>query len=156
MGRNAVGVRDRQHSDLQIIARTDARAVEGFDRAIERANAFVEAGADVTFVEAPLSLAELGRIVREVSVPQVANIVLGGKTPDPGQPKLAELGFSIVLYANTALQAALKASYGMLHVLRRDGALAAVANRLASFGEFQRMVAKDVWDQLESRYRAEA
>jgi 2-methylisocitrate lyase-like PEP mutase family enzyme len=146
----------RKDSDLQIIARTDARAVEGFDRAIERANAFVEAGADVTFVEAPLSLAELGRIVREVSVPQVANIVFGGKTPDPRQPKLAESGFSVVLYANAALQAALKASYGVLHALRRDGSLAAVADRLASFEERQRVVAKDVWDQLESRYRAEA
>jgi 2-methylisocitrate lyase-like PEP mutase family enzyme len=146
----------RKDGDLQIIARTDARAVEGFERAIERANAFVAAGADATFVEAPLSLAELERIAREVSVPQVANIVFGGKTPDPGRPKLAELGFSVVLYANAALQAALKASYDVLRALGRDGSLAAVADQLASFEERQRVVAKEVWDELESRYRAEA
>jgi len=146
----------RKDGDLQIIARTDARAVEGFDRAIERANAFVEAGADVTFVEAPLSLEELARIARDVPVPQIANIVFGGTTPDPGRPKLAELGFSIVLYANAALQAALKASYDVLGALRHDGSLAAVADRLASFEERQRVVAKPVWDKLESRYRAEA
>ena len=146
----------RKDGDLQIIARTDARAVEGFDRAIERANAFVEAGADVTFVEAPLSLEELARIARDVPVPQIANIVFGGTTPDLGRPKLAELGFSIVLYANAALQAALKASYDVLGALRHDGSLAAVADRLASFEERQRVVAKHIWDKLESRYRAEA
>ena len=146
----------RRDCDLQIIARTDARAVEGFDRAIERANAFVEAGADVTFVEAPLSLAELERIARDVSVPQIANIVFGGKTPDLGRPKLADLGFSVVLYANAALQAALKASYDVLRALSHEGSLACVADRLASFEERQRVVAKDVWDELESRYRAKA
>lgn len=146
----------RRDGDLQIIARTDARAVEGFDRAIERANAFVEAGADVTFVEAPLSLAELERIARDVSVPQIANIVFGGKTPDLGRLKLADLGFSVVLYANAALQAALKASYDVLRALSHEGSLAGVADRLASFEERQRVVAKDVWDELESRYRAKA
>ena len=146
----------RRDGDLQIIARTDARAVEGFDRAIERANAFVEAGADVTFVEAPLSLAELERIARDVSVPQIANIVFGGKTPDLGRPKLADLGFSVVLYANAALQAALKASYDVLRALSHEGSLASVADRLASFEERQRVVAKDVWDELKSRYRAKA
>ena len=145
----------RKDGDLQIIARTDARAVEDLDRAIARAQAYVEAGADVTFIEAPLSIEELARIAREVSVPQVANIVFGGKTPDPGRPKLAEFGFSIVLYANAALQAALKASYDVLRALSRDGSLAAVSDRLASFEERQRAVAKDVWDERESRYRAE-
>jgi len=73
----------RQDSDLQVIARTDARAVEGLDRAIDRARAFVEAGADATFVEAPVSLEELARIPRDVRCPQFANMVFGGKTPDP-------------------------------------------------------------------------
>jgi 2-methylisocitrate lyase-like PEP mutase family enzyme len=107
----------RKDGDLQIIARTDARAVEGFERALERANAFVEAGADVTFVEAPLDLDELARIPRDVRVPQIANIVFGGKTPDPGRAKLAALGFSVVLYANAVLQAALKASDDVLRAL---------------------------------------
>ena len=83
---------------------------KGLDRAIERAHAFIEAGADVAFVEAPLDLAELARIAREIKAPQVVNIVFGGKTPDPGQAELAKMGFSLVLYANAALQAAVKAA----------------------------------------------
>jgi 2-methylisocitrate lyase-like PEP mutase family enzyme len=143
----------RVDGDLQIIARTDARAIEGLDRAIERAQAFVEAGADVTFVEAPVSPEELARIAREIAVPQVANIVFGGRTPDPGRERLAEMGFSIVLYANAALQAALKASYDVLGALKEEGSLASVADRLASFEERQRAVAKHDWDALETRYR---
>ena len=115
--------------------------------------AYVEAGADATFVEAPTEFAELAQIPKAVGVPQVANIVFGGKTPDPGREKLAELGFSIVLYANAALQAALKASYDVLGVLKAEGSLQSVAHRLASFDERQRAVAKDIWDAREARYR---
>lgn len=142
----------RRDGDLQIIARTDARAVEGLDRAIERARAYVEAGADATFVEAPLSVEELERIGREIEVPQVANIVFGGRTPDPGRERLAEMKFSLVLYANAALQAALKASYEVLGALKTDGSLVGVAGRLASFEERQRAVSKDAWDIFEKRY----
>jgi 2-methylisocitrate lyase-like PEP mutase family enzyme len=146
-------VDSRKDQNLQIVARTDAAAVEGIERAIERAQAFVEAGADATFVEAPTSAEQLARIPASLSVPQVANIVFGGKTPDPGREKLAEMGFSVVLYANAALQAALRASYDVLGALKRDGTLTAVADRLASFEERQRAVAKDRWDALEARYR---
>jgi len=146
----------RRDSDLQIIARTDARAVEGLDRAIERAVAFAAAGADLTFVEAPLSLLELERIATEVDVPQVANIVYGGQTPDPGQKRLAEMRFSLVLYANAILQAALKAANEVLTSLKADGSLARVAERLASFEQRQQSVAKNSWDALERRYDAHA
>lgn len=141
----------RRDGELQIIARTDARAVEGLERAIERAHLFVEAGADATFVEAPESVAELQRIVG-IPVPQVANIVFGGRTPDPGREALAEMGFGIALYANAALQAALKASYEVLGALKRDGSLRMVADRLASFDERQHSVAKPRWDALEAKF----
>jgi 2-methylisocitrate lyase-like PEP mutase family enzyme len=145
---------DARHDPaLQIIARTDARAVEGLERALERAQAYIAAGADATFVEAPTGLEELAGIPKALAAPQVANIVFGGKTPDPGRDKLAELGFSIVLYANAALQAALKASYEVLSALKTDGTLQAVAERLASFDERQRAVAKETWDAREARYR---
>ena len=143
----------RRDQSLQIIARTDARAVEGLDRTLDRAQAYIAAGADATFVEAPTGLEELARIPKTLAVPQVANIVFGGKTPDPGRDKLAELGFSIVLYANAALQAALKASYDVLSTLKAEGSLQSVADRLASFEERQRSVAKEVWDAREARYR---
>ena len=146
-------VDSRVDSDLQIIARTDSRATAGLQEAIDRANAFIDAGADATFVEAPLTLEELTRIPRELPVPQVANIVFGGKTPDPGASMLAEMGFSIVLYANAALQAALKASYEVLGALKTTGSLVSVAERLASFEERQRAVSKASWDQLEKLYK---
>lgn len=141
---------DARHSrDFLLIARTDARAIEGLDAAIERAERFVEAGADVTFVEAPHSMAELAEIPRRLSVPQVANMVVGGKTPLASQKELAAMGFALVLYANAALQASVLAMQEVLGALRQDGSLARVANRLASFEERQRIVGKDEWDKLE-------
>lgn len=142
----------RHDQDFQIVARTDARAIEGLDAAIARAHAFIEAGCDATFVEAPLAEAELARIARELPVPQIANIVYGGLTPDLGQAKLAQLGFGLVLYANASLQAALKASQVVLAALKRDGSLDAVADQLADFKERQQAVSKDTYDALERRY----
>jgi 2-methylisocitrate lyase-like PEP mutase family enzyme len=143
----------RKDEDLQIIARTDARAVEDLDRAIERAQRFVEAGADLTFVEAPLSIAELERIAKEIQAPQVANIVHGGRTPDPGRVAFARMGFSIVLYANAGLQAALRACAQVFSSLKANGSLENVSTLLATFEERQQSVAKDVWDSLEHKYR---
>jgi 2-methylisocitrate lyase-like PEP mutase family enzyme len=143
----------RQDGDLQIVARTDARAIEGIDAAIERAQAYVEAGADATFVEAPVDLAELERIARELSVPQIANMVFGGLTPPASRDALAALGFGGVLYANAALQAALKAVDDVMAALRRDGSLAQIADRLAGFEQRQQAVDKPHYDALEQRYR---
>jgi 2-methylisocitrate lyase-like PEP mutase family enzyme len=143
----------RRDGDLQIVARTDARAVLGLQAAIDRASAMIEAGADVTFVEAPTSAEELAQIARSLPVPQVANIVFGGFTPELGRAKFAELGFGCVLYANAALQAALKASHEVLQALKREGSLASVADQLAGFDIRQRTVGKPKYDELEQRYR---
>lgn len=143
----------RRDGDLQIVARTDARAILGLQAAIDRAGAMIEAGADVTFVEAPTSAAELEQIARALPVPQVANIVFGGMTPELGQARFAELGFGCVLYANAALQAALKASHEVLGALRQAGSLASVADRLAGFEVRQQAVSKPHYDALEARYR---
>jgi 2-methylisocitrate lyase-like PEP mutase family enzyme len=148
----AAAVDARRDPDLQIIVRTDARAIEGLDRAIERAQAFAEAGADATFVEAPITAEELARISREIRVPQIANMVFGGKTPEVGCEKLKQMGFSAVLYANAALQAALRGAHEVLQALKSEGSLASVADRLATFEERQNAVAKDAWDALETRY----
>jgi 2-methylisocitrate lyase-like PEP mutase family enzyme len=145
-------VDSRSDPDFQIIARTDALAIEGIDRALSRARAYVEAGADATFIEAPVSEDELARIACEVGAPQIANVVFGGRTPDPGREHLVRLGFSIVLYANAVLQAALKASSEVLAALRDQGSLASAADRLASFEERQRAVGKEIWDEREQRF----
>ena len=143
----------RHDRDLQIVARTDARAIEGIDAAIDRAQAYVEAGADATFVEAPVEAGELARIARELAVPQIANMVFGGLTPPASRDELAALGFGGVLYANAALQAALKAVDDVMAALRRDGSLAQVADRLAGFEQRQQAVGKPHYDALEQRYR---
>lgn len=92
----------RGDANTLIVARTDARAVEGIEQAIERAHAMTEAGADVIFIEAPESMEELHGIAK-LPAPQVVNIVIGEKTPMPSIEELRGLGFAIVLYANAAL-----------------------------------------------------
>lgn len=147
-------VDSRRDGDLQIIARTDARAVFGLDAAIERANAFVEAGADAIFIEAPTDEAELSRIPREVPAPHIANIVHGGLTPEIPNARLSEFGFSGVLYANAALQAALRSVRAVLSELKASGSLAGVREQLASFEERQAAVDKARFDEIEARYKA--
>ncbi len=145
----------RDDANLLIMARTDARAIEGLDAAIERAQRYVEAGADLTFVEAPVSVEEMRAITERLAVPQIANMVVGGRTPLLPQSELAEIGFALVLYANTPLQAAMRAMSEVLGALRRDGGLDAVRDRLADFGERQRLVDKASYDALEKRYAVE-
>jgi 2-methylisocitrate lyase-like PEP mutase family enzyme len=145
-------VDSRHDGDFQIVARTDVRAVRGFEEGMERAQAFIAAGADATFVEAPVNLEELGRI-GTLPVPQIANMVFGGLTPAVPQKELAAMGFGAVLYANAALQAALKSVREILGSLKQNGSLDDVRDRLASFDERQRAVAKDHYDALEARYR---
>jgi 2-methylisocitrate lyase-like PEP mutase family enzyme len=143
----------REDPNLMVIARTDARSVDGFDAAIDRAQAFIDAGADMTFVEAPQDVGELRAITDRLSVPQVANMVVGGKTPLLPQADLAGMGYALVLYANTPLQAAMRAMSEVLAVLRKDGDVGAVIDRLADFEERQRLVAKADYDALDRRYR---
>lgn len=153
VGKIKAAVDARTDQDLQIVARSDARAIEGLDAAIARAQAYAQSGADVTFVEAPLDVAEMRRVTDEVSVPQIANMVFGGLTPPLAQSELAKLGFGGVLYANAALQVALKSVNDVMAALKRDGSLAQIADRLAGFEERQQGVDKARYDELEQRYR---
>ena len=145
----------REDENTMIIARTDARAIDGIEAALDRAEAFIEAGADMTFVEAPRSEAEMEMITKRLPVPQVANMVVGGKTPLTPQARLVELGFSLTLYANTPLQAAMRAMTDVLSALKLDGDVSRVIDRLADFDERQRLVDKASYDALEERYMVE-
>lgn len=142
----------RTDGDFQIIARTDAIAVNGIDDAMDRAHRFVEAGADVTFVEAPVTRDDLERIARDLPVPQIFNYVFGGKTPALPHAELAELGFGAALFANAALQAALLSVNEVLGSLKQNGGLEEVRDRLASFEARQNAVRKDEYDAKEQRY----
>ena len=142
----------RLDPEMKIIARTDARGISGINEALDRAAAFVEAGADATFVEAPKNLAELRVIPSSIQAPQVANMVFGGLTPEPGREVLASMGYSIVLYANAALQTAIQAVETTLSSLRDTGSLAECSDLLASFDKRQAVVQKEKWDEFERKH----
>lgn len=144
----------RRDDDFQIVARTDALAVSGLSEALDRAHRFIEAGADVTFVEAPTDKETIGRIVRELAVPQILNHVHGGLTPVIPHEEIRQMGYGGVLFANAALQGALHAVTRVLGSLKERGSLEEVLGELASFEMRQDAVGKSAFDALESKYRS--
>jgi len=138
--------------NLVIVARTDALATYGFEDAIERAAAYIEAGADMTFVDAPRTKEQIVEIPRRVKAPQFINIVAGGLTPMIALDELKSMGYSMILYANAALQASVAGMQKVLKHLKAHGSLDEVSVELASFEERQRLVGKPHYDALEKKY----
>ena len=145
-------VDSREDKDFLILARTDSAAIEGLDAAIERMGAYREAGADLMFVEAPRTAAELQRIVDELPGPHIVNIVHGGKTPMLPQAALARMGFAGILYANAAMQSAMLAMKSTMAHLNQVGSLAGAEDAVISFDERQKFVNYGHWIDLERRY----
>lgn len=137
---------------LMILARTDARAGEGLQAALDRALAYQEAGADFLFIEAPLSSDELASIPRAVPGIHVCNMVVGGKTPLLSRNELAAMGYSVILYANVALQASMMAMQRTLQHLHDSGSIAGVEDQLMMFRERQQMVDAEHFNTLAQRY----
>jgi len=152
VGKIRAAVDARTDPDLMIVARTDAIAVEGFAAAIDRAHAFREAGADVGFVEAPTTPEQIAQIGR-LPWPQLINVVIGGKTPELPNERLCQLGFAGVLYANTALQAAILGMQRALSHLKQHGLMGDGTDMLATFAERQRLVDLGAFQALERKYR---
>jgi 2-methylisocitrate lyase-like PEP mutase family enzyme len=152
-GKIKAAVDARSSSDLLIIARTDAVAVDGFEPAMERVQRYIEAGADVTFVEAPERVEDIRKIPQRLSVPQVINVVVGGKTPVFAQQELAKMGFGLVLYANVALQGAIAGMQAALKQLKASGRMDESSAMVASFAERQRLVKKPLFDELDEKYK---
>ncbi len=142
----------RADPNLLVLARTDAAAVLGFEAAIERAQRFSEAGADILFVEAVRSVGEIRALPQRLAKPQLMNMVIGGHTPIFGAEELGRLGYGIVLYANAALQGALAGMQRALTVLRDTRRIDEDPTLVTPFAERQRMVGKADWDALEERY----
>ncbi|MEU6584908.1 isocitrate lyase/PEP mutase family protein [Nocardia sp. NPDC046763] len=140
----------RTDPDLVVIARTDARGPLGIDAAIDRANAYAAAGADVIFVEAPQGTTEIERIARDVSAPLLINLVLGGLTPIESATRLRELGYSIAIHPSLPLGAAAYAMLtGLAELAGRDpGPLLP-----ATPAEFFDLVGLAEWSELGERYR---
>ena len=144
-------VEARRSSDLVIIARTDARAVEGLDSALERARRYRDAGADLLFVEAPEGEDEVAAVADAFpDTPLVFNWVDGGKTPALGLDRIRELGFSLVIYPVTTLLAASRAVDEALARIREDGTPASLD--VPAFDEFTGMVGLPELRDLESRF----
>jgi 2,3-dimethylmalate lyase len=128
----------RTDESLVIVARTDARSAYGIEEAVERGRAYVEAGADVLFVEAPRTVEELELVGRELAgVPLVVNVVEGGKTPQLGLQEYVDLGFGVVLFANYLMRSMHLAGREALAHLREHGETASRADRMASWTERQ-------------------
>ncbi len=152
LGKIKAAVDARRDSGTLIMARTDAAAVHGYDAAVERAQQFAEAGADILFVEAVTSLEQVKALPQRLKQPQLMNMVIGGKTPIATTDELGAMGFSIVLYANAALQGALAGMQRALGELKKSHHLQEDPSLVAPFAERQRLVNKPFWDQLEKRY----
>jgi 2-methylisocitrate lyase-like PEP mutase family enzyme len=143
---------DARRDGVLIVARTDARSAEGFEAAVDRGHRYIEAGADILFVEAPKSAEELRKIPQLLPVPHMLNMVIGGKTPITDRAMAADMGFHLVLYANVALQGAIKGMQAALTALRDRGAVEEGLGLTASFAERQRLVDKPRFDALSQRY----
>jgi len=142
----------RNDDNMMILARTDSRAVEGLEAALDRARAYQEAGADFLFIEAPLSNDELAAIPRELPGIHICNMVVGGKTPLLSRQELADLGYSVIVYANVALQASMMAMQRTLQHLHDQGSIAGVEDQLMMFKERQQMVNAEHFNALAQRY----
>ena len=152
VGKIHAAVDTRQDPDLVIIARTDARAVEGLQAAIDRVNAYLEAGADVGFVEAPENAEELRIVGRQVKGPALANVFEGGKTPMLSARELEAMGFRLGIYPSQTHRAAIHAAQRVLAALKEDGDTRRIENELATFQEREDAVGTARWRALEQKY----
>ena len=130
----------RKNDDFVIIARTDARAIEGIDAAIERARQYACAGADITFVEAPLDLLELERIAAELPCPQLANMLVGGLTPIHSAAELEELGFKIAVSPIESLAVTAFAIKRLATTLLKDGRVDSLADEMWTFTQLKSLL----------------
>lgn len=143
----------RTDDQLAIIARTDALGVLGFDEAIERANAYKEAGAHAIFVEAPTTYEQLSRITKEVSgIPHIINLVEGGKTPLVSRQEAQNLGFQIMLCANSALRGAIKGATDAMQILMRDESQVNIHDVICTWEQRQELFKLKEIQQLEKQY----
>jgi 2-methylisocitrate lyase-like PEP mutase family enzyme len=153
IGKIEAAVAARRSDDLVIIARTDARAVEGLERAIERARRYHSAGADMIFVEAPQSEEEIEAIARELAgIPLFFNWAEGGKTPPVALERLRTLGYRVVIFPVGTLLAASAAIRAHLQLLQKDGTPQAAMEQMTPFPEFLDFIGLPEIDRIDDQY----
>jgi 2-methylisocitrate lyase-like PEP mutase family enzyme len=152
VGKIKAAVDTRRDAEMVIIARSDARAIEGLEAAIDRVNAYLEAGADVGFVEAPQTVEELRIVGKGVRGPALVNVFEGGKTPMLGAKELEEMGFRLGIYPSQTHRAAIRAAQRVLIAMKRDGDTSAVEAELATFQDREDAIGTARWRELEEKY----
>jgi methylisocitrate lyase len=143
----------RKSKDFIIVARTDARATEGLDAAIERGKQNKKTGADAIFVEAPRSLEEMKKIGKEINAPLVANMIEGGATPLSSAETLNKMGFKIILYPLSVLYANTFATMNILKELMKSGNTRKYKQKVVNFDQFNDLVELPKFRKMEKKYR---
>jgi len=143
----------RSNKDFIIVARTDARAIEGLDNAIERGLYYKKIGADVIFIEAPKNIQEMSKIGNAIDAPLVANMIEGGVTPISSVSKLHKMGFKIILYPLSVLFSNTYASLQILRELKRSGSTVKLKKSMVNFDQFNEIVELSKYKKLEKQYK---
>ncbi|QLH04110.1 carboxyvinyl-carboxyphosphonate phosphorylmutase [Nitrosopumilus oxyclinae] len=143
----------RENKNFIIVARTDARATEGLDEAIERGKQNKKTGADAVFVEAPRSIDEMKKIGKEINAPLVANMIEGGATPLSSAELLSKMGFNIILYPLSVLYANTFATMNILTELKKSGNTSKYKQKVVNFNQFNDLVELSKFEKMENKYK---
>ena len=143
----------RENKDFIIVARTDSRAIEGLEAAIERGIQNKKTGADAVFIEAPRTLDEMKKIGKEIKAPLVANMIEGGATPMNSAQTLNKIGFNIILYPLSVLFANTFATMNILQELKNTGTTAKYKQKVVNFDQFNSLVELDKFKKMETKYK---
>ena len=142
----------RRDEDFVIIARTDARTSQGLEAAIDRGYAYQEAGADLLFIESPESVDEMRQIASSFSVPLLANMVEGGRTPLLTAAELGQIGYRIVIYPTASVYAVARTLMDLMSQLKAWGTTRGFIDRMVTFSEFNQLVGLAEIADAERRY----
>jgi 2-methylisocitrate lyase-like PEP mutase family enzyme len=142
----------RSDPDFMIIARCDALGVSGMDEAVRRGRSYLEAGADMLFIEAPRSIEEITEIPQRLPGPHLFNQTASGKTPFLTVPEVTRLGYKLMILPNFTALAAIKAMTEVLAEMKRSGGAAAIVDRCASFAQFTALGDLAEWQEVEKRF----
>mgnify|MGYP001334604688 FL=1 len=143
----------RSNKDFIIVARTDARAIEGLDKAIERGLYYKKIGADAIFIEAPKTIKEMKIIGESINAPLVANMIEGGATPIISKSKLHKMGFKIVLYPLSVLFSNTYSTLKLLQELKKSGTTRKLSKQIVNFNQFNDVVELSKYRKLEQKYK---
>ena len=143
---------NRLENGLVIVARTDARTVVGLDEAIRRGRLYLDAGADVIFVESPESYEEVKKIASEIKGPVLFNNVEGGRSPFLSRQELEEAGVKMTIYPNAQTRVVAKKCMELLNTLQQTGTIAGMENEMLSHRELWSMFNSEKWVAIEKKY----